>query len=428
MNEFAKLEHMALFGRPLWSGYDPDDMIELAKLKLVGGRQGTMYNAKNVHHVFAALSFRLSLDVCLQNPRTLPLARTAVNSFMRVLISMDQDTGVLDTITPSEPVVAKAAMEHLCEKDNWSVSIRTLAEELLDNGLIDKGLKGELYSRFVLILARDWLRIKAPPQFEATFTVEQFLKALYAENHHKQVTLLPPRMREARMNFNHFVPAGENLRRDIIPDLLHDLLRRSAGIQLPHNQPIYDIMIPIYFGNPNEPFQLSCCGVIQIQVKNKDQATTPKSIFGEPFSKVNSEHTSQPNAVNSQVSIRDGSDFVLNEMTNPVLFLLFDLGVIRKPQATSPLIQVSRSSRTNPDVWAIHSRGHDETVFGCLKHMGCVDNSNNFFTSLKLKENMHDELCRRNKVFSKLGRNFRYSKSVAERGVKRKRNSDEGKD
>jgi hypothetical protein len=63
---------------------------------------------------------------------------------------MDQDTGVLDTITPSEPVVAKAAIENLCEKDNWSVSIRTLAEELLDNGLIEKGLKRELYSRFVL--------------------------------------------------------------------------------------------------------------------------------------------------------------------------------------------------------------------------------------------------------------------------------------
>jgi hypothetical protein len=27
MNEFAELEHLAMFGRPLWSGYDPDDMI-----------------------------------------------------------------------------------------------------------------------------------------------------------------------------------------------------------------------------------------------------------------------------------------------------------------------------------------------------------------------------------------------------------------
>ena len=79
-----------------------------------------VFGRADVHHVFAAQSFRLSLDVCLQNPRTLSLARTAVNSFMRVVISMDQETGVL---------------EHLCENSNWSDSIRTLTEELLDKGL-----------------------------------------------------------------------------------------------------------------------------------------------------------------------------------------------------------------------------------------------------------------------------------------------------
>ena len=114
---------MAMFGRPLWFAYDDKDMDSLAKLKLAGGKQGKVYNAKDVQHVFAALSFRLSLDVCLKNPRTLPLIRTAVNSFMRVVTSMDHDTGVLDTLTPSEPVLAKAAMAHLCEKDNWSDSI-----------------------------------------------------------------------------------------------------------------------------------------------------------------------------------------------------------------------------------------------------------------------------------------------------------------
>src|SRR5271155_735310 len=187
MNEFAQPEHMAMFGRPLWSGYNPDDMKKLAKLKLVGGRQMTRYDAQDVHHVFAALSFRLSLDVRLQNPKTHSLARTAVNSFMRVVISMNHETGVLDTLTPSEPVVAKAAMEHLCEEEHWSDSIRTLTEKLLDKGLIDKGLKGELYSRFLLILAHDWLRISASPrksvlQPEATFTVQQFLMALYDED------------------------------------------------------------------------------------------------------------------------------------------------------------------------------------------------------------------------------------------------------
>ena len=424
MNEFTRPEHMAMFGRPLWFGYDAVGMNDLAKLKLLGGRQGTTYNANNVHHVFAALSFRLSLDVCLQNPRTISLTRTAVNSFMRVVISMDHDTGVLDTMTPSEPVVANAAMEHLSERKNWSNSIQTLTSELLDKGLIDKGLKGELYSRFVLILAHDWLRISTLPQLEATFTVQQFLMALYDEKHHKSVLLLPPGIREARMNFNHFVPAGENLRPEVIPELLHDLLRRRAGIQLAYAQPTYDIMIPIYFGDPAKPFKVSLCGTLQIQVKNQNQATTPRSIFEETFTEASQPI---PKTAKSQDSIRNGPYFVLNKMTNPVLFLLFDLGIIRKHNSTSAIVQVSRTSGSTPEVWAIHSRGHDGTVFGCLKHMGCVDSGNTFFTSLEAEENAQSRLSQRNKVFSKLGRNFRYpwSGAVHKRGVKRKRNGDE---
>ena len=53
-------------------------------------------------------------------------------------------------------------------------------------------------------------------------------------------------------------------------------------MQLAHDEPKYDIMIPIYFGDPAKPFKVSYCGVILVQVKNKDQATTPSNIFGNP--------------------------------------------------------------------------------------------------------------------------------------------------
>jgi hypothetical protein len=431
MNEFTQPEHMAIFGRPLWFGYDPKQMNELAKLKLVGGGQYTQYNAKDVDHVFAALSFRLSLDVCLQNPRAHSLARTAVADFMRVIISMDPETGVLDTITPSEPVVAKAAMEHLCQDNNWAGSIRTLATELLDKGLIDKGLKGELYSRFILILAHDWLQRKLSPskpipQLQAAFTVQQFLIALYGESHRESVLLIPSEIREAWMNFNHFVPTEENLTSDVVPDLLHDLLRRGAALQLAHDQAAYDKLIPIYFGDPDEPFDVSRCGVILIQDKNKNQATIPRVIFGETFTDVHPKHKSPliANAAKSQNSIRDGPYFGLTEMTHPILFLLFDLGIVRKANATSAPVQVSHTSERKPDIWAIHSRGHDETVFGCLSGMHCGYSCEKFFTSLPAEGNAHYELCKRNKVFSKPPRNFRYGE-VHERGVKRKWDSDE---
>jgi predicted transcriptional regulator len=410
MNDFTQPKHMAMFGRPLWFGYNPAKMNQLAKAKLVGGGEWARYNAGDVHHVFAALSFRLSLDFNLQNPKAHSLARIAVRSFMRVVISMDQETGVLDTITPSEPVVAEAAMEHLCKNRNWSESIETLTEKLLDKGLIDKGLKGELYSRFVLILARDWLQKNASPtsvpKLQATFTVQQFLMALY--NDHESVLLIPRKIREAWMNFNHFVSTKEHLTPKVIPGLLHDLLRRRAAIQLARNQPTYDKLIPIYFGNPDEPFDVSCCGVILVLDRNNDRVTTPRNIFETTFTAVNPEHESQPipKAANS---IRNGSYFLLNEMTNPVLFLLFDLGVTQHTYAPSAPVQVSHTSGRTPVVWAIHSHGHDREVFGCLGHMRCNDASGWFFTSLETEKNEHNELCRRNDIFSELERNFRYS-------------------
>ena len=61
----------------------------------------------------------------------------------------------------------------------------TLTEELLEKGLIDKGLKGELYARLILVLAHDWLREKtrrgsSDRTFKPTFTVQEFL-CIYIE-------------------------------------------------------------------------------------------------------------------------------------------------------------------------------------------------------------------------------------------------------
>ncbi|KAI9776146.1 MAG: hypothetical protein M1839_000562 [Geoglossum umbratile] len=192
MADFSQPKHMAMFGRRLWYAYsNPQDMYNVARLKLVGGRENATYDSDNENHVFAALSFRLSLDPCLENSMSLPLVRTAVGSFMRVVISINQPTGNLHTVTPSEPILAKAAMEHLCA-GNWSKSIRTLSQKLLQQGLIEKGLQGELFARLVLILAHDSIRRRAaipgdPDRIDLgrmlTFTVEKFLTALYAEDH-----------------------------------------------------------------------------------------------------------------------------------------------------------------------------------------------------------------------------------------------------
>ena len=170
LSDFGKPKHMAMFGRRLWYAYVdvPEAMDRLAKEKLIGGVWMGSYQPHNQHHVFAALSFRLSLEACLHNSMALPLIRTAINSHMRVVISVNQDTGTMLTLAPSEPILAKAAMEYLCTKTNWSTSI-TLVTKLIEEGLIEKelvekGLKGEPYARLVVTLAHDWVRYRQGQQ------------------------------------------------------------------------------------------------------------------------------------------------------------------------------------------------------------------------------------------------------------------------
>jgi hypothetical protein len=417
LSTFAEPKHMAIFGRPLWYAYEnAGDMNDVAKLKLLGGKQFSNFEPGNKDHVFAALSFRLALDVCLQNPNSISFTRTAVNSFMRVVTSMNGDTGTMDTLTPSEPVLAKAAMEHLCCEANWTNSIRTLTKDLLEPRLIEKGQKGELYARLVLILAHDWVRwarylqpktSESVPEFRPTFTVLDLLTSLYGEGHLKHIRTIPEPIRKATMNFTHFVPAYEDLAPEVIPALCHDLLRRSAAMQLAFKQETFDLLLPIYYGQEAEEFDQSECGVILVQIRNQDKATTLEIILKEDFTNVSPGGPRPPQNRKPAAPIRKRIEFAFKQMANPILFLLFDLGVVGSVNATSPLVQVSRS-KTPPDLWAIHSRGHDKTVFGCLKHMDSTDASRQFFTSMPKGESQAEQLARRNRTFGELQRSYRY--------------------
>jgi hypothetical protein len=139
------------------------------------------------------------------------------------------------TITPSEPVVAEAVAELLCENTNWSESICTLAEHLLSNGLVEKGLKGELFARLLCILACDiHLKEAGNPAdsfpYAKTFSVNDFLRSLFGSKQFqeiKQYTPEVPRTRtfegsesasfydvfeKGRMNFTHFTNTSLPLR------------------------------------------------------------------------------------------------------------------------------------------------------------------------------------------------------------------------
>lgn len=441
MSRFLEPGHMAMFGRPLWFALsnanaintdviDPNTTISneihrLAKLKLVGSQHDTKYDPKNKHHVFASMSSRLCLDVCIPNPKSLHCARSAFDSDMRVVISVDQNTGVLDTVIPSEPVLAVAAMTYLCTGSNWPLSIETLIA-VLEKGRMDKGLIGELFSRIVLTLAHDLVRMpkflepgsnrKGWPLLAPTIRVIDLLRALYAKKYHESIDLLPSEIRGAWMNFTHFVPAGENLSPDagVISGLCHDLLRRSAALQLAPNQPTYNKLLPIYFGKENEDFDESQYGVILVQDKNKETATTPEQVFSEGFQVRVVEGGLKPKGKSTTTQWPQGKRardsekrFVFGEMKYPILFILLDVGILKATPETA--FRVSVSEIGEPQVWAIHSRGHTEEIFGCLKDMKCDSVSEKFFPRPKeMEKTAHDKLVERNRVFNRLCRKDRY--------------------
>lgn len=414
-SKFATIEHMAQFGRPLWLAYGhPVFLFEFAKLKLRGGYVDH-YIPNNENHAFASLSFRLSLDVLVENAATIPLLRTAVGAFMRVIIAVNQQSGFLNTVTPSEPILALAAMAHLCGDGSWRKSITTLSNQIIQQGLIEKGLKGELFSRLLIILAHDYIRVLEPQRhhdafnLRPSFSVRDFLKYLYVQDHHEIIEQISDRVLNGRLNFNHFVSAQENLTSDVIPSLCHDLLRRSAALQLAPNQPTYDKLIPFYCGDEDGPYDDTKYGVILVQDKNKTESTSLDHIFQEDFEKISPPGNTSRNWQNWRNSLREKhpSSFVFNKKDVPFLFILLDMGV---KKGSSPAVQVScsRGKRT-PKIWAVHSRGHSADVFRCLKMHGVEDVSESFFVSTTETSGIASDIARQNDLFAKLSRDYRYA-------------------
>ncbi|KAK2784946.1 hypothetical protein FQN53_008132 [Emmonsiellopsis sp. PD_33] len=419
---FDKPENLVLYGRPIWALHkdQPKQLLSLAKTNLLG--RGESYDPTNEDHVFSILSFRVLLNICTENPKAASLAKRAVDGSMQVVTSIHPVTGAVRTVTPSEPILAVTAILLLLHNpsimnwrypglstNNWSESTRTLCQKLLHGALVEKGLKGELYARWMLTLARDACNLpgRNPVLFPPlTFTVELFLTALYGLSH-PDLDKIDRNIREAKMNFTHFVAAGENLSPGVMSNLTHELLQRCAAMQLAFNQPTYDLYLPYYFGAEDEQFDPEKAGGILVKVNNKETATSPKNILKEEFFPVDGEIPCK--SAGERDRERDGPYFIFQDPKQPLLLLIMDLGV--SIDGSTPRLQVSRTNKDDlPVVWAIHSRGYDAGTFRCLTHMNCEPVYEQLFQATSPHISNHDICALRNDRFAKLGRGYRYPK------------------
>jgi hypothetical protein len=196
---------------------------------------------------------------------------------------------------------------------------------------------------------------------------------------------------------------------DVLP-LCHDLLRRCAALQLASGQKTFDKLIPIYYGDETGCFDESKCGVILVQDRNMDAPTRPDQLLKESFTKISPVGKSSEKKWAKSTSLRGGGDFITDKLEYPVLLLFFDLGVDKTTSPNAPRFQVSLSQKVKPHVWAIHSRGHDRTIFGCVGEMKCDRECAGFFAATTTEAiSQHDILATRNMTFYRAARDFRYS-------------------
>ena len=386
MSSFSKLTHLGRFSRPLWLAYDRPERI--AGLKLIGGRKDDQYDPKDRDHVFATLSFRLCLDVDLMSPIAYPLSQSAVHSHMRIVTKVIPSTGLLHTRTPTEPILALAAKEHLVSV--WKPTLQTFTSELLSLGVIDKGRKGELFARLLCILARDSIPDPQPLSQDdgavPTFTVSSFLQALFAGTYHGAIEAIDSTILRSRLNFLMFTSTIRDLTNDSFYHLCHALLRRSVALQCAPGQRSYDLVVPFYWGHPDEPYDLAKAGAILVQVKNRATKTSPQELLHETFLAAASatgektstkSHTRTGSGILPNSRSKAGNDTIIFDRGNPkLLYLLLDLGV------PGPELEVQVSKHENPKIWAIHCVGHNKEVFGCIQRLGVELPAESFFSDI----------------------------------------------
>ena len=129
-----------------------EELVKLAGIKLAKG----VFDPKDMDHVLAVLSQRISIDTVLVGSEALRLADRSVGNHMRLLTGISHKQRTFQIHAPSEPMLALGAARLLYTKDTvLGQVLDTFSDELCEAGLVDKGLLGELAARILLTVARD---------------------------------------------------------------------------------------------------------------------------------------------------------------------------------------------------------------------------------------------------------------------------------
>ncbi|KIL60391.1 hypothetical protein M378DRAFT_26527 [Amanita muscaria Koide BX008] len=296
MDHFQTIEHLAQYGRPLWSAtletVPPPVVIDSAVLKLTNTKSFSSEDkdlafalSENKDLVFAVLSQRLSLDTVLTGSEAVELAHRSVSHHMRLLTGLTAKRDILYTHSPSEPILVLASAKLLYnrfDKKRLADVLSTLIKGLCSAGLVEKGLPGELFARTLLLIARDFTVLRdgvldlLEPVCLLDYLDKLFGKAGNWANRADR-RQFSDAFSKAYVNFTHWIVARDRLPNKPDKELLANLWARGAALQCCFNQESLGWLIPIYIFpdgtagfDSNAKFDPSRLSAVFGQVKNKE--------------------------------------------------------------------------------------------------------------------------------------------------------------
>ncbi|KAH7882242.1 hypothetical protein F5I97DRAFT_1985411 [Phlebopus sp. FC_14] len=321
--EAAKFKYIVHFGRPLWTSLkdvlDVSNMMELAAIKLKGANN----DLKPSSECLALLAQRFGLHVTFGHPKSVAYVESGVASHMRICISVTPDRTWMYTCYPSEPLLSCAAAEELHRPKVLDASLKFLQEKV-NEGMIEKGGRGELASRLLWLLGKDlYVRSKLPSaqaflrRDDRTYTwetaelkdcrmipVTDFLEFVFGEGVWTGAEGAKKLFANAHLNFSHWVSMDGQIGCSPSYDMdtsewtLRHLCRSSA-VQCCHTQPLVDKVIPIYFDGAGK-----LEGPSHIYISDKATQESNKSILS----------SITPRALG------------INDMALPYIAILLDMG------------------------------------------------------------------------------------------------------
>lgn len=286
------MAYLATYGRPLWKSLLSKDrmissIVTLAQSKLIGADVSSIVKVSfkqklfsvedyaPIHYYMAAFfNSRMRVNIT----PVCSMAEMMIASGLSVALHITENRHVVYIDSPSEPLVAEAAMKLMNDKTkgfSWGLVLDYL-EDFLKKGIVIEGYRGELVARLILLMAWDFQEdhqksIATLGEVGKPLKLKDYLTCLFSNDGLKQITVIP----DCYVFFNHFISIGFTVN---LKDLAY-YFKRGAAILCQRNEKTVDLIIPICFSNTVCNEEMGC---VLVQVKNRKQASSEWIVESSP--------------------------------------------------------------------------------------------------------------------------------------------------